>query len=465
MAQKNYTLTSPDGTLQATVATGSDLRILALGRRRNAARPVARLDDARRRRSAGQQPQSHQGQEKYGRRTDRLAVLQEGQRPRPLQRTRAYDARRLRAGSPPLRRRLAYRFTTRKKDGILVENEQVAYTFPGDYTAYAPYVGHKRLLDFEGQFRNSFENTYTRLPLTQLDPRKLIFLPVLVELPGGRKMVITEADLQGYPGLFLNNSTEAPVLKGVFAPYPKKEEQGGHNQLQMLVTEREPYIAATEGTRSFPWRVMAVSKDDSQLLDNDLVYRLAPASKIADTSWIKPGKVAWEWWNASNLYDVDFKAGINNETYKYYIWFASQHGIEYVILDEGWAVNKQADLMQVVPEIDLEELVEYGRERNVGIILWAGYYAFERDMERVVKHYADMGVKGFKVDFMDRDDQRMVDFLHRAAEVCAEHKMLARFPRRIQAHGAQPHMAQRTQLRGRVRPRTAENGRPNRPTW
>ena len=250
---------------------------------------------------------------------------------------------------------------------------------------------------------------------------------MLVELPGGRKMVITEADLQGYPGLFLNNSTEAPVLKGVFAPYPKKEEQGGHNQLQMLVTEREPYIAATEGTRSFPWRVMAVSKDDSQLLDNDLVYRLAPASKIADTSWIKPGKVAWEWWNASNLYDVDFKAGINNETYKYYIWFASQHGIEYVILDEGWAVNKQADLMQVVPEIDLEELVEYGRERNVGIILWAGYYAFERDMERVVKHYADMGVKGFKVDFMDRDDQRMVDFLHRAAEVCAEHKMLLDF--------------------------------------
>mgnify|MGYP000193889480 FL=1 len=319
---------------------------------------------------------------------------------------------------------LAYRFTTRKKDGILVENEQVAYTFPADYTAYAPYVGHKRLLDFEGQFRNSFENTYTRLPLTQLDPRKLIFLPVLVELPGGRKMVITEADLQGYPGLFLNNSTEAPVLKGVFAPYPKKEEQGGHNQLQMLVTEREPYIAATEGTRSFPWRVMAVSKDDSQLLDNDLVYRLAPASKIADTSWIKPGKVAWEWWNAWNLYDVDFKAGINNETYKYYIWFASQHGIEYVILDEGWAVNKQADLMQVVPEIDLEELVEYGRERNVGIILWAGYHAFDRDMEKVVKHYSNMGVKGFKVDFMDRDDQEIVDFLYRGAETCAKYKMM-----------------------------------------
>ena len=224
----------------------------------------------------------------------------------------------------------------------------------------------------------------------------------------------------------------------------------------MLVTEREPYIAATEGTWSFPWRVMAVSKDDSQLLDNDLVYRLAPASKIADTSWIKPGKVAWEWWNAWNLYDVDFKAGINNETYKYYIWFASQHGIEYVILDEGWAVNKQADLMQVVPEIDLEELVEYGREHNVGIILWAGYYAFERDMERVVKHYADMGVKGFKVDFMDRDDQRMVDFLHRAAEVCAEHKMLLDFHGVFKPTGLNRTWPNVLNYEGRVRPRTAE---------
>ena len=424
MAQKNYTLTSPDGTLQATVATGSDLRISlsADGETLLAPSPVSmtlgggevlgsnpKVTRVRKNTADARIASPFYKKSSVRDHYNELELTMRGDYGLVV---RLYDDG------------LAYRFTTRKKDGILVENEQVAYTFPGDYTAYAPYVGHKRLLDFEGQFRNSFENTYTRLPLTQLDPRKLIFLPVLVELPGGRKMVITEADLQGYPGLFLNNSTEAPVLKGVFAPYPKKEEQGGHNQLQMLVTEREPYIAATEGTRSFPWRVMAVSKDDSQLLDNDLVYRLAPASKIADTSWIKPGKVAWEWWNASNLYDVDFKAGINNETYKYYIWFASQHGIEYVILDEGWAVNKQADLMQVVPEIDLEELVEYGRERNVGIILWAGYHAFDRDMEKVVKHYSNMGVKGFKVDFMDRDDQEIVDFLYRGAETCAKYKMM-----------------------------------------
>ena len=253
MAQKNYTLTSPDGTLQATVATGSDLRISlsADGETLLAPSPVSmtlgggevlgsnpKVTRARKNTADARIASPFYKKSSVRDHYNELELTMRGDYGLVL---RLYDDG------------LAYRFTTRKKDGILVENEQVAYTFPGDYTAYAPYVGHKRLLDFEGQFRNSFENTYTRLPLTQLDPRKLIFLPVLVELPGGRKMVITEADLQGYPGLFLNNSTEAPVLKGVFAPYPKKEEQGGHNQLQMLVTEREPYIAATEGTRSFPW--------------------------------------------------------------------------------------------------------------------------------------------------------------------------------------------------------------------
>jgi len=318
---------------------------------------------------------------------------------------------------------LAYRFTTRKKDGILVENEQVAYTFPADYTAYAPYVGHKRLLDFEGQFRNSFENTYTRLPLTQLDPRKLIFLPVLVELPGGRKMVITEADLEDYPGMYLYNPTGGKALRGNFAPYPAKEVQGGHNELQLLVTEREDFIARTSGTRTFPWRVFAIAGRDIQLADNDMVYRLAAPSRVEDVSWIKPGKVAWDWWNTWNLYGVDFKSGINNETYKYYIDFAADHGIEYVILDEGWAVNKKADLFQVVPEIDLPELVAYGKERGVGIVLWAGFYATERDLERVCKHYSEMGIKGFKVDFLDRDDQKIADFTYRLAETAAKYRL------------------------------------------
>ena len=142
---------------------------------------------------------------------------------------------------------------------------------------------------------------------------------------------------------------------------------------------------------------------------------------------MKPGKVAWDWWNDWNLYGVDFRAGINNDTYKYYIDFASKNGIEYVILDEGWAVNKKADLFQVIPEIDLQMLTDYAAERNVGLILWAGYWAFDRDMEKVCEHYSKMGIKGFKVDFMDRDDQYMVDFHHRAAQMCAKYNMMVDF--------------------------------------
>lgn len=320
----------------------------------------------------------------------------------------------------------AYRFRTNKKGEIEVTAEEATFNFSSDRPAYAPYAN--RVADtFEKQFFNSFEQTYVHLPVTQLDSKRLMFLPLLVELDGGKKVCITEADLEDYPGMFLNNDTEKPSLKGVFAPCPKATEQGGHNRLQMLVTARENYLAKTDGTRAFPWRVLAVSAKDTELADNDMVYRLASPSRLLTTDWIEPGKVAWEWWNDWNLHGVDFRAGINNDTYKYYIDFAADNGIEYVILDEGWAVNKKADLMQVVPEIDLQMLVDYGKARNVGIILWAGYWAFHRDLENVVKHFADMGVKGFKVDFMDRDDQQMVNFLYEAAAVCAENKMLLDF--------------------------------------
>ena len=321
---------------------------------------------------------------------------------------------------------LAYRFTTKMKDSIVVVDEEAYFNFPADYSAFAPYVNNTKAT-FEEQYMNSFEQPYVYEPITKLNSKRLMFLPLLVELEGGKKLCITEADLEDYPGMFLNNSTTQPALKPVFAPYPKVKKQGGHNNLQILVEEREHYIAKTKGTRSFPWRVFVVSTEDRQLADCDMVYRLASPCRVKDLSWIKPGKVAWEWWNDWNIDGVDFRAGINNDTYKYYIDFASEHGIEYVILDEGWAVNLKADLMQVIPEINLQELVDYGKSKNVGIILWAGYYAFDRDMENVVKHYAEMGVKGFKVDFMDRDDQEMMNFLYRAAETCARYQMMVDF--------------------------------------
>ena len=200
--------------------------------------------------------------------------------------------------------------------------------------------------------------------------------------------------------------------------------QGGHNRLQMLVKEHEAYIAKVDKPRNFPWRMSIVTTSDKDLAASNLSYLLAAPSRLTDLSWIKPGKVAWDWWNDWNLDGVDFVTGVNNPTYKAYIDFASANGIEYVILDEGWAVNLQADLMQVVKEINLKELVDYAATKNVGIILWAGYYAFERDMENVCRYYADMGVKGFKVDFMDRDDQLMTAFNYRAAAMCAKYKLI-----------------------------------------
>ncbi len=335
---------------------------------------------------------------------------------------------------------IAYRFVNTAKKPELIVNEELAdYNFPVGTTAYAAYANHEKEIRLDEQYFNSFENIYDYQPLAQLNYKRLIILPILLSLPDSNlKICITESDLYDYPGMFVMNDPNEFSLKGIWAPVPSKTVQGGHNNLQQLVESRHHYIAKTT-TRIFPWRIFAIADNDEQLLDNDLVYLLASPNKIVDTSWIKPGKVAWDWWNDWNISGVDFKSGVNTETYKHYIDFASEHGVEYVILDEGWAVNKQADLFQVVPEIDLEEIISYANQKNVDIILWAGYWAYHKDMEKVTKHYADMGVKGFKIDFMDRDDQQIIDFMWKAAQVCADNKML------IDYHGVcKPFGIQRT---------------------
>ena len=289
---------------------------------------------------------------------------------------------------------VAYRFATEFKQPFHVVSETADFNFDEDYNAWIPYVnarpGEGDFID--QQFFNSFENTYTVTPLSKMEPDRLAFLPVLVALNDGKKAVITESDLEAFPGLYLRNEKGKTGFTAVHAGYPKVEEQGGHNNLQYVVKERENYIAQAEGTRHFPWRCIVISENDKDLADSDLVFQLASSCRVDNLSWIKPGKVAWDWWNAWNLFDVPFEAGINNDTYKFYIDFASKYGIEYVILDEGWAVNKQADLFQVVPEIDLKELVNYAARRGVGIVLWAGYAAIDKDMEQVCKYYSELGV-------------------------------------------------------------------------
>ena len=315
---------------------------------------------------------------------------------------------------------IAYRFVNKGKKPFNVVDELVNYQFPTDATASVPYVKPRKGVN---KYANSFENYYANVPLSKVDQEKLVFLPVVVSLDNNVKVGITEVDLENYPGLYLIGKGNTQLL-GDFAPFPKKQEQGGHNMLQMNVIEVENYIAKVNKPRKFPWRVAIVTDEDKELASSHLSYLLAEPSRLEDISWIKPGKIAWDWWNAWNLDGVNFETGVNNDTYKAYIDFASKNGIEYVILDEGWAVNLKADLMQVVPEINLEELIAYANKKNVGLELWAGYHAFNRDMENVCRHYAEMGIKGFKVDFMDRDDQEMTEFNYRAAQITAKYKLL-----------------------------------------
>ena len=323
----------------------------------------------------------------------------------------------------------AYRFVSTRKAPYTVKHEVAEFNFEDDNMVYCSYVRSNEKKSFAEQYYNSFEGPYVLEPMSKMGNNRLMYLPVLVDM-GNKKVCITESDLRSYPGLYLYNSNNDTGLESNFAPVPDKITQGGHNMLQGEVQTAKPYIAEVAGARSFPWRICIVADNDAELLDDDMVFRLSQPNAIGDTSWIKAGKVAWGWWNNWGLYGVDFQPGINNRTYEYYIDFAARNGIEYVILDEGWSVNLKADLMQVVPEIDVKHLCDYGKERGVGIVLWAGYWALDRDMERVMKHYSEMGVKGFKIDFMDRDDQPMVEFYERAASTAAKYHLMCDF------HGA-----------------------------
>ena len=320
---------------------------------------------------------------------------------------------------------VAWRFVSRAKAGFTVRDEQAEFRFAEDVEATVPYVRHDSQAD---PYLNSFETYYQIHPLSAWKD-DIALLPTSFAMRNGWRVNITESDLLDYPGMYLKH-LGGTALGGVYPPYPKEVVQGGHNRLQGIVRSKEDFIATQPAGAALPWRIVAVATSDVRLLDSDLAYVLGRPAAGTDWSWVKPGKVAWDWWNDWNLYGVDFRAGINTQTYKYYIDFAAAHGIEYVILDEGWAVNLQADLFQVVPEIDLPEIVDYAEAKGVGIILWAGYWAMNRDIEGICKHYSEMGVKGFKVDFMNRDDQQMVQFFTRVAETAARYHLLVDF------HGA-----------------------------
>ena len=310
---------------------------------------------------------------------------------------------------------VAYRFYTTVASEVTVKDEMAEFNFPQDYTAYLPYTTNDKK-----PMAMAFQNVYDITPLSKAQP-KLAFLPVTVDC-GSVKLTLLESDLEAYPGMFVQSQQGKYGLKGVFAPYPAKTDFYPWRK-QEYVTETTDFISRSRGSRSYPWRVLAITEKDTDMPVNNLVYALASPNRIGDTSWIKTGKVAWDWWNDWNLKGVPFKAGINMDTYKYYIDFASRNGLEFIVLDEGWYDPKSGDMLTVIPELDLPELIVYGKSKGVEIVLWTVFNVLDSQLEAACKKYADMGIKGFKVDFLDRDDQTAVEMVYRIAEMTARYKL------------------------------------------
>ncbi|TRX25190.1 glycoside hydrolase family 97 protein [Flavobacterium franklandianum] len=318
---------------------------------------------------------------------------------------------------------VAYRFLTKKKGNITVKSEEVVLNFDQDYSTLMPYV--RDLRNPKDPYISSFESHYENKKISEFAKDTLAFLPFLIDLKNQKKAVFLESNLQDYPGMYVTNNKSKSGFEARFPKYPLQEMNGGFNFLNKLISQRTDYLVTTNGNRNFPWRIVVISENDAALTNNDMVQRLSEPSKIKDVSWIKPGKVAWDWWNDWNIYKVDFQAGINTETYKYYIDFASKNKVEYIVLDEGWSV--ETNIMEHNPKVDLKTLIGYGKEKNVGIILWCSWMALHENIDVIFKNYSDLGVKGFKIDFLDRDDAKMVNSVYEIAQKAANHKLLLDF--------------------------------------
>lgn len=311
---------------------------------------------------------------------------------------------------------IAYRFQTSKKNEIKVLNESLELNFSKDYPIYFPK---------EESFFSHNERKYEFLKLSELKEGDLCSLPALVAPLLGPNILITESDIEDYPGMWLKASGNGNLS----ATLPKAAASVEvNNDRDVPVRERESFLAKTSGKRSFPWRVFIIAEKDKDLVASDMVFKLAKPNQLQETSWIKPGKVAWDWWNNLNVYGVDFQSGVNTETYKYFIDFALEYGLEYIILDEGW--YKLGNLMEINPDINMEELLAYGKKKNVGIILWVVWKTLDDQLEEALDLFEKWGVAGIKVDFMQRDDQWMVNYYHKIANEGAKRKLLVDF------HGA-----------------------------
>ena len=312
----------------------------------------------------------------------------------------------------------AYRWVSVKKGKYNVINEQATFAFPSDHKTWFP--------EEESMFSHQ-ERLYEAVNLSEITADRFCSTSMLVDCGNDIKVFISESDLMDYAGMFLKGSNENQnALVGKFPGVVLEEKQLTDRDVKPI--KYADYIAECNGPRSFPWRVMIITEKDEDLVKSELIYKLAPENVLQETDWIKPGKVAWDWWNANNIYGVDFEAGVNNNTYKYYIDFASKYGLEYIILDEGWYVLD--NIMQLEKDIDVQELVDYGKEKNVEIILWVVWKALDDKLTEALDQFEKWGIKGIKIDFMQRDDQWMVNFYEKIASECAKRKLL------VDYHGA-----------------------------
>jgi alpha-glucosidase len=315
---------------------------------------------------------------------------------------------------------VAYRFETFFKDtGVEVTNETVRFNFPQNNHVF---WGEEKNKEFQSHFELLFKDT----TIAAFSKDAHAGLPLWMETPSGVKMLFTESDLYDYPNLFFFGTSGNAITGGFPKVILEKERMGDRG---IKINKLAGYIAHTKGVRTYPWRCVIIEPDDKGLLENNLVYKLASPNVLDRTDWIKPGKVAWDWWNANNIYGVDFRSGLNTQTYKYYIDFASAYQIEYIILDEGWS-RTTMDLSHSKDSIDLQELIHYGKSKNVGLILWTLWEPLDEHLEEILDLYQNWGVKGIKVDFMARADQYMVNYYERVAAAAAKRHLL------VDLHGA-----------------------------
>lgn len=425
---KDVTVTSPDRQLTVTLSDGANLKLAA----RHQASPAITLENLQLK-MQGMNPLGANAKLKGS----KVVAVNTELKPSFYKRDRVkqhYNELQASFGNYSLLVRVynegfAYRWQTFVNQPVIIEDENVVYRFTEVQKSWLPEA---QLVQGPSAFKTSFENLYDTLAFDTLaNPAKAVYGPLLFQLKNGLRLWLSEADLRDYPGMWWQVAEKGKALSATFAPYPKQILQANPDKpvYEMgRITGRENYIAKTNGRRDYPWRVIAVGTTDVALADHDLVCKLATPNQLGDVSWVKPGLVSWEWWNNRNVTGVDFEVNYNTPTYKYFADFAGSNGLPYIILDEGW--SKLFDPMAIRPDLDLPELIRHAAGKNVGIILWMHFLPLSQNMEPIMKRYAEMGVKGFKIDFMDRDDQAVVRFYEDCLALAAKYKLM------IDYHGA-----------------------------